>query len=101
MFPESGLILTVSGWENVLQGVVSTLAGGGGRGFRDGEGIYAAFNFPIGLSIDWGGNAIVTDLFNHRLRKVLMMKKTTLGWVVNGGRRHAELQGDLGLGFRV
>jgi len=22
-------------------------------------------------------------------------KKMTLGWVVNGGRRHAELQGDL------
>eukprot|EP00959_Pyramimonas_sp_CCMP1952_P045222 944491-Pyramimonas_sp.AAC.1 len=25
---------------------------------------------PVGVAADWHGNAIVTDLYNHRLRKV-------------------------------
>jgi hypothetical protein len=47
---------------------------------------------------------IHSDLWNiqtNRMREQLMKshtkmkKKTALGWVVNGGRRHAEQQGEL------
>eukprot|EP00959_Pyramimonas_sp_CCMP1952_P128811 2693861-Pyramimonas_sp.AAC.2 len=38
------------------QGVVSTIAGTGEEGHRDGEGTVARFNCPGGLAVDWDGN---------------------------------------------
>jgi hypothetical protein len=40
----------------------------------------------------WTALAAETDIVLHWYGQT---KKMTLGWVVNGGRRHAELQGDL------
>jgi DNA-binding beta-propeller fold protein YncE len=51
-------------------GRVSTLAGTGEWGHRDGEGTIAQFNWPRGVAVDRGGNVIVTDMFNHRIRKI-------------------------------
>jgi DNA-binding beta-propeller fold protein YncE len=51
-------------------GRVSTLAGTGEWGHRDGEGTIAQFNWPRGVAVDGGGNVIVTDMFNHRIRKI-------------------------------
>jgi streptogramin lyase len=52
------------------QGHVSTLAGSGERGHRDGEGIVAQFYYPFGVAVDGDGNVIVTDWYNHRIRKI-------------------------------
>jgi DNA-binding beta-propeller fold protein YncE len=52
------------------QGHVSTLAGTGEEGYLDGEGTVAQFNGPAGVAVDGGGNVIVADAVNHRIRKI-------------------------------
>jgi len=44
---------------------------GGVRGFRDGHLATALFNSPCGIALDGHGNAIVADVANHCIRKVL------------------------------
>eukprot|EP00976_Prorocentrum_cordatum_P106651 1194495-Prorocentrum_minimum.AAC.4 len=52
------------------QGVVSTLAGTGEWGHRDGAGTAAQFRNPSGVAVDWEGNVYVADSDNHRIRKI-------------------------------
>jgi hypothetical protein len=52
------------------QGYAVTVAGGNGRGYRDGPGHLAKFNRPQGVAVDRYGNAYVADTANHRIRKV-------------------------------
>ena len=71
-------------------GVVSTLAGGK-RGFNDGTGTAAQFNFlsnlPVGIAVDRGGNIFVPDGVNHTIRKVSPAGVvTTFAGDRNGGR---------------
>ena len=51
--------------------VVTTIAGKPGeRGFADGKGRAARFNYPTGLAITETGLLIVADRSNHRIRSV-------------------------------
>lgn len=52
------------------QGVVSTLAGTGVAGFRDGPGAQAQFNGPIGVAVDKSGRVYVADTYNDRIRVI-------------------------------
>ncbi|MEB3220570.1 MAG: NHL repeat-containing protein [Candidatus Sericytochromatia bacterium] len=52
------------------QGVVSTFAGNGTKGFADGPGAVAQFNGPSSLAIDASGNVYVGEVSSHRIRKI-------------------------------
>jgi sugar lactone lactonase YvrE len=51
-------------------GVVTTLAGTGSPGWRDGPGAQAQFDGPMGLAIDKDGRVIVADAYNDRIRAI-------------------------------
>lgn len=52
-------------------GMVSSLLGSGEPGFRDGQGIRAQFDRPVGLTLDAGGTLYVTEHGHFAVRKVL------------------------------
>jgi sugar lactone lactonase YvrE len=51
-------------------GLASTIAGDGTRGFKNGDGASAEFNFPHALVVDPAGNIYVADTFNQVIRKI-------------------------------
>lgn len=51
-------------------GHVSTVAGDGIAGYKDGPGHQARFNGPIGLAADRTGRIIVADTYNDRIRAI-------------------------------
>ncbi|WP_413626463.1 gluconolaconase [Luteibacter sp. Lutesp34] len=52
------------------QGTVTTIAGGHGRGDRDGAGRDASFNGPLGVAVNDRGDIYVADTYNHRIRRI-------------------------------
>jgi sugar lactone lactonase YvrE len=52
------------------QGEVTTLAGTGQAGFRDGPAAQAQFNGPIGVAVDGQGRILVADTYNDRIRVI-------------------------------
>jgi hypothetical protein len=54
-------------------GAVRTLDGNGERGFVDGQGAAARFNYPTGLAVDVDESILVTDSGNHAVRRVTMV----------------------------
>lgn len=55
----------------ISTGVVTTLAGTGSFGSRDGNGTAASFDRPTGIATD-GTNLYIGDTSNHRVRKVVI-----------------------------
>jgi len=51
-------------------GRVSTLAGTGEPGYRDGPATNAQFDIPTGVAVDASGNVYVADTGNHRIRLI-------------------------------
>jgi hypothetical protein len=51
-------------------GAVSTLAGGGGKGFADGQGAVARFNEPASVMVTANGDYVMTNCCNHAVRVV-------------------------------
>jgi len=66
--------LYVADWTSIRKvtpnGKVSTLAGGGERGFSDGYGSNAKFHGPHGIVINAAGDLYVADYWNSSIRKV-------------------------------
>jgi len=63
--------------------VVSTVAGDGIAGLKDGQGRDARFNYPLSLRSDSSGNVYVADKFNHAIRKITPSFEVTTvagGW---------------------
>lgn len=53
-----------------LNGQVTTIAGTGTSGFKNGSGTTALFNQPSAIAIDDYGNLYVADALNFRIRKI-------------------------------
>lgn len=72
------------------QGVVSTVAGDGTPGFRDGPVAQARFNGPIGVAVGRDGRVYVADTYNDRIRVI-----ATDGTVstLAGGERPGDVDG--------
>ncbi len=51
-------------------GDVTTLAGDGVPGYRDGPAAGARFNGPIGVAVDGRGHVFVADTYNDRIREI-------------------------------
>ena len=51
-------------------GVISTFAGSGAQGAKDGGGTSASFYYPSGIAIDSAGNLYVEDWGNNLIRKI-------------------------------
>ena len=51
-------------------GIVTTLAGGSGPGFRDGTGPSAQFDTPSGVAVLRNGTLLVADTGNSLVRRV-------------------------------
>jgi DNA-binding beta-propeller fold protein YncE len=51
-------------------GVVSTVAGDGTPGYRDGQGTAARFDGPIGIAVHPDGRLVVADTYNDRIRVI-------------------------------
>jgi sugar lactone lactonase YvrE len=52
------------------EGNVTTVAGDGNTGFRDGPASQAQFNAPVGVALDKDGNVYVADTYNDRIRLI-------------------------------
>jgi WD40 repeat protein len=65
---------------------VSTAAGGGERGHRDGAVAQARFNCPTGLALLPDGRVLVTDSGNYRIR-VLSADQQQVSTAAGGGER--------------
>lgn len=58
----------------IRNGQVSTVAGTGARGYRDGYGAAAKFTDPTGLALDSSGKVLyVTDFGGHRVRQIQLV----------------------------
>ena len=55
---------------NTVNGIVTTLAGTGTAGWRDGAAAQAKFSSPADLCIDDSGNVYISDFLNQRIRKL-------------------------------
>jgi sugar lactone lactonase YvrE len=74
-FDHAGNLLVADTGNNAIrrispQGLVTTLAGNGSAGYRDGRGAEAQFNGPLAVAVDNADNVYVADTYNDRLRKI-------------------------------
>lgn len=69
---------------DIASGQVSTVAGAGTTGSRDGLVEEAQFNSPYGLEVDVDGSIVVADLSNHKIRLIEHGTVTTIAGSGNG-----------------
>ncbi len=72
---ESGDVLVADQLNHAIRrispaGVVTTVAGDGAPGMIDGDVTVARFDQPQGLAIDAQGNVYVSEVGNHRIRRI-------------------------------
>lgn len=74
-FDKDGYLYIADSGNNCIRkidtdGFVSTFAGTGEVGNKDGDRLTATFNSPTGICTDYNGNFYVADFLNHAIRKI-------------------------------
>ena len=64
---------------------ITTIAGGNGNGYKDGDAKTAQFNMPVSVAVNSKGDIFVCDSYNHRIRKISGNIVTTYAGNGNGG----------------
>jgi sugar lactone lactonase YvrE len=59
-------------YEFTPAGAMTVFAGGGAKGYADGQGAAALFNAPQGIKFDASGNLLVADSGNNMIRKITL-----------------------------
>ncbi|WP_272941485.1 PQQ-dependent sugar dehydrogenase [Pedosphaera parvula] len=82
--------IIVSDWTRIRKihsdGRVTTLAGAGDLGLRNGSGLFAAFNQLGAVTVDSAGNIYAADAANHSIRKISVdMDRDGIPDVLEGG----------------
>jgi DNA-binding beta-propeller fold protein YncE len=93
--PDGEVIVADTGNHSIRRlsknGTLTTIAGAGQPGFRDGPAAEAAFDAPIGVAVDGHGNIFVADTYNDAIR---MISKGTVSTLAGGGKPgYADGQG--------
>ena len=70
-----GNVVVADQWNHAIRsiaqdGTVTTVAGGIGWGFSDGDAARSRFSEPLDVAVDAGGNVYVADYRNSRIRKI-------------------------------
>ncbi len=89
----AGHLFTADTWNHRIRridavtNIVTTVARTGVSGFADGPGASAQFRSPHDVAVDFAGNIYVTDLGNHRIRRIdgATNSVTTIGGTGAGG----------------
>jgi sugar lactone lactonase YvrE len=86
-----------------VDGKVETIAGSS-EGFADGDALLAQFNTPSGIAIDNGGNLVIADTSNNRIRRlsadgrqVSTVAGNGVGGFKDGPGNEAQFDGPIGL----
>lgn len=69
---------------DIQTGIVSTVAGGNGSGFSDGDRLSSQLNRPRGIDIDFLGNLFFSDVGNHAIRQLTIPSHEVITLVGNG-----------------
>ena len=104
----SGRVWVADGHNNRLRrigldGVVTTVAGDGSKGFADGPATKAKLSAPSGLAVDGAGRVWFADTGNHRLRlltddgQVLSLAGAGLGAFADGPGAMAAFDSPVGI----
>jgi len=56
------------------EAVVTTIAGTGSAGYKNGSGPVARFSLPLGVAVDASDNLYISELGNLRIRKITFSK---------------------------
>jgi streptogramin lyase len=72
-------------------GLVSTIAGNGATGYKDGVWPNVQFGNPSGVAVDLEGNLVIADRKNHRIRK--LNTKTGVVTTIAGNGTKASIDG--------
>ncbi|MCY4393422.1 MAG: hypothetical protein OXE43_15470 [Chloroflexi bacterium] len=91
-FDRSGNVIVADSGNNAIRsiapdGVVTTLAGGSGRGAIDGSCAEAQFDGPFGVAVRANGDIYVADRHNSRIRRITRDRQTCQVATAAGGEQ--------------
>lgn len=75
----------------ISKGEVTTIAGNGEKGYKDGKALDAEFNGPHGIAIDSNGTIYIAELYNNAIR---CLKTDGMVCTVAGSGEKGDLDGN-------